>query len=85
MSTSAQYGSLDVIEDDQETTFRMSTASDRDREGHMPTRHGKARHCTALHYTAQHGTAQHSKAQRSAAQHNTAWHSEYSTVLFSVK
>ena len=77
MSTSAQYGSLDVIEDDQETTFRMSTASDRDREGHMPTRHGKARHCTALHYTAQHGTAQHSKAQRSTAQYGMAQRVQY--------
>ena len=80
MSTSAQYGSLDVIEDDQETTFRMSTASDRDREGHMPTRHGKARHCTALHYTAQHGTAQHSKAQRSTAQYGMAQRVQYSII-----
>ena len=80
MSTSAQYGSLDVIEDDQETTFRMSTASDRDREGHMPTRHGKARHCTALHYTAQHGTAQHSKAQCSTAQYGMAQRVQYSII-----
>ena len=42
-------GSLDVIEDDQETTFRMS-------------RQGNALHCTAQHGTAKHGTAQYGMA-----------------------